>query len=73
MESGIYFLNKLSIILEPHLELLTTIPYGIKFAFKNINSTAHLDLSDNKCLFAGIEENSTLFFQFGTKSKRVLY
>lgn len=71
MESGIYFLDKLSIILEPRLELLTTIPFGLKFALKNVNSTVHLDLPDNKCLFAGIEEKSMLFLQFGTKSKKV--
>jgi len=72
MESGIYFLDKLSVILEPRLELLTTIPLGLKFALKNVNSTARLDLPDNKCLFAGVEEKSILFLQFGTKSKRVL-
>lgn len=73
MESGIYFLDKLSIILESRLELLTNVPFGLMFALKNINSTARLDLSDNKCLFAGVEEMSTLSLQFGTKSKKVLF
>lgn len=72
MESGIYFLDRLCVVLEPRLELLTTIPYGLMFALKNVNSTAHLDLPDNKCFYAGIEETSTLFLQFGTKSKKVL-
>lgn len=72
IESGIYFLDKLSIILEPRLELLTSIPFGLMFALKNINSTAQLVLPDNKCLFAGIEEMSILSLQFGTKSKKVV-
>lgn len=42
------------------------------FALKNVNSTARLDLPANKCLFAGVEEISMLFIQFGTKSKKVL-
>lgn len=71
MESGVYFLDKLSVILEPRLELLTSIPFGLMFALKNVNSTARLDLPDNKSLFAGVEETSTLFLQFGTKSKKV--
>lgn len=71
MESGIYFLDKLSVILKPRLELLTTLPFGLMFALKNVNSTARLDLPDNKCLFAGVEEMSTLSIQFGTKSKKV--
>lgn len=71
MESGIYFLDKLSVILEPRLELLTRMPYGLMFALKNVNSTARLNLSDDKCLFAGIEETSTLSLQFGTRSKKV--
>jgi len=71
MESGIYFLDKLSVILQPRLELLTTIPLGLKFPLKNVNSTAWLDLPDNKYLFAGVEEKSILFLQFGTKSKGV--
>jgi len=41
------------------------------FALRNINSTAQLVLPDKKYLFAGIEEMSTLFLQFGTKSKKV--
>lgn len=65
-------MDKLSIILQPRLELLTSIPYGLMFALKNVNSTAQLILSDNKCLFAGIEELSTLSLQFGTKSKKVI-
>lgn len=73
MESGIYFLEKLSIILEPRLRLLTSIPHGLMFVFKDISSTAQLSLPDNKCLFAGIEEISTLSIQFGTKLKKVLY
>lgn len=73
MESGIYFLDKLSLTLEPRLELLTTLPFGLMFALKNVNSTARLDLPDNKCLFAGVEEMSTLFLQFGTKSKKVFF
>lgn len=72
MESGIYFLDKLSVILEPRLELLTSIPFGLMFALKDVNSTARLDLPNNKCFFAGIEEISTLCLQFGTKSKKVL-
>ncbi|XP_026809852.1 trafficking protein particle complex subunit 10 isoform X1 [Rhopalosiphum maidis] len=72
IESGIYFLDKLSVILQPRLELLTSIPYGLMFALKNVNSTAQLILSDNKCLFAGIEELSTLSLQFGTKSKKIV-
>jgi hypothetical protein len=58
--------------LEPRLELLTNIPFGLMFALKNVNSTAHLDIHD-KCLFAGIEEIATLSLQFGTKSKKVLH
>lgn len=73
MESGIYVLDKLSIILESHLELLTNLPFGLMFALKNVNSKAWLDLSDNKCLFAGVEEISILSLQFGTKSKKVLF
>lgn len=57
--------------LEPRLELLTNIPFGLMFALKNVNSTAHLDIRD-KCLYAGIEEITTLSFEFGTKSKKVL-
>lgn len=72
MESGIYFLDKLSVILEPRLELLTSIPFGLMFALKDVNSTASLDLPNSKCFFAGIEEISTLCLQFGTKSKKVL-
>lgn len=72
MESGIYFLDKMSLILEPRLELLASIPFGLMFALQNVKSTAQLDLPDNKTLFAGIEENSTLYIQFGTKSKKVL-
>lgn len=72
IESGIYFLDKLSIILQPRLELLTSIPFGLMFALKNINSTAQLVLPDNKCLYAGIEEMSTLSLQFGTKSKKIV-
>lgn len=65
-------MDKLSVTLVPRLELLTNIPFGLMFALKNVNSTAHLDLPDNKCLFAGIEEISTLSLQFGTKLKKVL-
>ncbi|XP_025413073.1 trafficking protein particle complex subunit 10 isoform X2 [Sipha flava] len=71
IESGIYFLDKLSVKLEPRLELLTNIPFGLMFALKNVNSTAHLDIHD-KCLFAGIEEIATLSLQFGTKSKKIV-
>ncbi|VVC37154.1 Hypothetical protein CINCED_3A025042 [Cinara cedri] len=72
MESGIYFLDKLSILLESRLELLTSVPFGLMFALKNVNSTARLDLSDNQCLFAGVEEMSILSLQFGTKSKKII-
>jgi len=51
---------------------MTNIPFGLMFALKNINSTAQLVLPVNKCLFAGIEEMSTLCLQFGTKSKKVV-
>lgn len=71
MQSGIYFLEKLSVVLEPRLELLANMPNDLMFALKNVNSTAWLDLPDDKCLFAGIKETSTLFLQFGTKSKKV--
>lgn len=71
MESGIYFLDQLSIILEPRLGLLASIPHGLMFALKNVNSTAQLELPNNKCLFAGIEEMSTLCIQYGTKLKKV--
>lgn len=71
MESGTYFLDKLSLLLEPRLELLASIPFGLMFALQNVNSTAQLDLPDNKTLFVGIEEISTLYIQFGTKSKKV--
>jgi len=71
MESGIYFLDKLSVKIEPRLELLISIPSGLMFALKNVNLTARLDLPYNKCLFAGVEEVSTLCLQFGTKSKKV--
>lgn len=73
MESGIYFLDRLSIILEPRLELLTSMPHGLMFTLKNVNSTAQLELPDDKCLFAGIEEMSTLSIQFGTKLKKVFF
>lgn len=52
--------------------MITSIPFGLMFALKNINSTAQLVLPVNKCLFAGIEEMSTLSLQFGTKSKKVV-
>lgn len=72
MESGNYFLDRLSIILEPRLELMTSIQFGLMFALKNVNSTAQIDLPNYKCLFAGIEEVSTLSIQLGTKSKKVI-
>lgn len=71
MDSGIYFLDKLSIMLETRLELLTSVPFGLMFALKNFKSTARLDIPDNKSLFAGVQETSKLSIQFGTKSKKV--
>lgn len=71
MDSGIYFLDKLSVMLDPRLQLLTSIPFGLMFALKNVKSTALLNLPENKCLFAGVKETSTLSLQFGTKSKKV--
>lgn len=53
--------------------MLTNIPFGLMFALKNVNSTAQLVIPDNKCLFAGVEEMSTLSLQFGTKSKKVVF
>ncbi|XP_050441422.1 trafficking protein particle complex subunit 10 [Adelges cooleyi] len=70
-ESGVYFLDKMSIVVQHKLELLTNMP-TLMFELKNTSPKAWLNLSDGKRLFAGIEEVSILCLQFGTKSKKII-